>query len=53
MLLWYGTTGIPIPPAAVDAAVTALGIGDCDKLLILFTVGAAKLGFGVSPTTLV
>lgn len=53
MLLWYGTTGIPIPLGVVDVDVTVVGIGDCERLLMLLIVGAAKLGLAVSPTTLV
>lgn len=54
MLLWYGTTGMPIPLGVVGVAVTVVvGMGDCDRLLMLLMVGAAKLGLAVSPTTLV
>lgn len=53
MLLWYGTTGIPIPLGVVGVAVTVVGMGDCERLLMLLMVGAAKLGLAVSLTTLV
>lgn len=41
MLLWYGTTGMPIPLGVVGAVVTVVGSGDCARLLMLLTVGAA------------
>lgn len=54
MLLWYGTTGIPIPLGVVAVVVIVVtGMGDCERLLMLLMVGAAKLGLAVSPTTLV
>lgn len=54
MLLWYGTTGIPIPLGVDGVVVTVVvGMGDCERLLMLLMVGAAKLGLAVSPTTLV
>lgn len=54
MLLWYGTTGMPIPLGVVGVVVTVVtGMGVCERLLMLLMVGAAKLGLAVSPTTLV
>lgn len=53
MLLWYGTTGIPIALGVVGVVVSVVGMGDCERLLMLLMVGAAKLGLAVSPTTLV
>lgn len=41
MLLWYGTTGMPSALGVVDVVVTVVGSGDCDRLLMLLTVGAA------------